>query len=1159
MQQNTFGKGLPVRHSQILNILRIMKITAILLTAFCLHAGANGFSQTVTITAKNAPLERIFSEIQQQTGYGFIYRWENMQNAKRVTIEVNKAPLKDVLELCFKGQPLTYNVVDGTVIVSLRAGGENEEERQQALIDVKGRVVNDNNEPVAGASIAVKGTSKLTTTNEKGEFFLTAIEAQSVLLVTHVSFEPYEINLNGRSEVAVQLKTNVSELTAVAINTGYQVLKPNEVTGSVSQPDKQMYNARVSTDVLSKLEGITSGLVFNRTNRGVPSISIRGRSTIFANTDPLIVVDNFPYDGDINNINPNDIERIDILKDAAAASIWGVRAGNGVIVITTKKGKFNQPLKVELNTNVTFGEKPDLYYDRGFLKSSDFIDVEIFLFGKGRYNADFTSATKTPISPLVEVLQKRKLNQISAVDSAIQVDALRGFDVRDELLKYFYRCSINQQYAINLSGGNNYIAYFFSAGFDKNAFSLAGNEGERITLNSSATFKPIRNLEVLVGVNYSQTATRINNTVSELSSGRPPYPYTRFTNDDNLPTPIVKDYREIYADTVGSGKLLNWRYFPLDELASKDNSSMLSDIRTTVNFKYQILGGLFAEAKYQYEKAVTEGEQLNSLESYSTRNLINKFTRINSDGTIRYNIPLGGILNTKWSDLNANAVRGHLSYYRGWIKGKISVIAGAEIREIKVNSESNVTYGYDPNTVSFSQVNFDSTYTVLPSGSSRVPNNKNFTRVVDRFRSYFANAAYTYIDRYTLSLSGRIDQSNLLGVETNQKSVPLWSVGAKWQLSKENFFHLRWLPNIQLRTTYGYNGNLNKTISAYVIARFMPGIMNPPPIATIQNAGNPELRWEKIGIVNFGIDFGFKNDVITGSIDYYLKKGVDIIGDAPVPSSTGFSNVRGNFSNISGKGYDISLIANLLNKQLKWTAAVLFSNTQDKVTKFTGTGAGVGTAFVLEGRPVSIVTSIPWAGLDPSNGDPRGILADTISKNYGALNAILLKDQIYNGPANPVYFGGLRNTFSWNGVSLSFNLSFKSGYYFKRNVLSYNSLFSEGVGHIDYNRRWQNKGDEALTDVPSLQYPLVSGRDLFYINSEAVVERGDHIRFQDISLSYAFGKSILQKLRMNRLEAYIYANNLGILWRANEFEIDPDYQLGYPSPRTISFGIRAGF
>ena len=432
MQQNTFGKGLPVRHSQILNILRIMKITAILLTAFCLHAGANGFSQTVTITAKNAPLERIFSEIQQQTGYGFIYRWENMQNAKRVTIEVNKAPLKDVLELCFKGQPLTYNVVDGTVIVSLRAGGENEEERQQALIDVKGRVVNDNNEPVAGASIAVKGTSKLTTTNEKGEFFLTAIEAQSVLLVTHVSFEPYEINLNGRSEVAVQLKTNVSELTAVAINTGYQVLKPNEVTGSVSQPDKQMYNARVSTDVLSKLEGITSGLVFNRTNRGVPSISIRGRSTIFANTDPLIVVDNFPYDGDINNINPNDIERIDILKDAAAASIWGVRAGNGVIVITTKKGKFNQPLKVELNTNVTFGEKPDLYYDRGFLKSSDFIDVEIFLFGKGRYNADFTSATKTPISPLVEVLQKRKLNQISAVDSAIQVDALRGFDVRDD-------------------------------------------------------------------------------------------------------------------------------------------------------------------------------------------------------------------------------------------------------------------------------------------------------------------------------------------------------------------------------------------------------------------------------------------------------------------------------------------------------------------------------------------------------------------------------------------------------------------------------------------------------------------------------------------------------------------------------------------------------
>ncbi|MEI9809087.1 MAG: SusC/RagA family TonB-linked outer membrane protein [Bacteroidota bacterium] len=1160
MEVSTFDKTKPARNF-LTKALRIMKLTVFLLTVLCITAGASGHSQTVTITAKKASLSTIFTEIQKQTGYGFVYRWELLEKARPVDLQVKQAPLKEVLDICFKEQPLSYSIVDNTIIISNKVNEEKVAVTATIpVIDIRGKVTNEKGEAISGATIAVKGNKLLTSTNKDGEFFLAGVEENAVLVISHISFETMEIKTAGNKEIAVQMKMNISELNVVSINTGYQQLKPNEVTGSVATVSQEQLERRVSTDIISKLEGITSGLVFNRSVTGVKDLSIRGRSTISAKDDPLIVVDNFPYEGDVNDINPNDIESITMLKDAAAASIWGVRAGNGVIVITTKKGKFNQALRIVLNTNMTIGEKPDLFYDQNFLNSTDFIDIETFLFSKGAYNADFTATAKTPISPIVEILNKRKLGQITAADSAAQIGAFRELDVRNDLSKYFYQKSINQQYALNISGGTEKVSYYMSAGVDKNLSSLVRNKNERVTLNSLIAFRPFKKIEISGGLTHTQTHTESNNTESQIVTGGKYgsniLPYTQFINAQGGFLPILKDYRAVYADTAGGGRFLNWRYYPINELNSADNTNKSYHTRLNANIKYTVIKGLSIELKYQYEIGITKGLDLKSADTYFTRNLINKYTSIKPGGIIKNNIPVGGILDLSNSNLSSNSGRGQINYTNNWNKSLLSVIAGIETREIRNDRNSERTYGYDPLNITYSNVNFDSTYSnQYPTGSAKIPNNKSFSSTLNRYRSFFANAAYMFYNRYTLSASARIDQSNIFGVKTNQKSVPLWSIGSKWVIDNEKFYSISWLPSLTLRVSYGYNGNTSSSLSAYTIGEYSSSAQfTGASYLSISTPGNPKLRWEKIGIFNIGFDFSTSKNILAGSIEFYRKNGVDIIGESPLPSSTGFLTATGNFSDIAGHGFDIILTSKNINRAFKWETTFLFSQATDKVTKYKGTSVST----IVVGRPVSYVSSFPWAGLDPSTGDPLGYLADTVTKNYTALNLLRPDQQIYNGPSNPSMFGGINNIFSWKGITVSANISYKFGYYFKRKSISNTGLYGSWAGHSDYYLRWQKPGDELFTNVPSFVYPAITARDAFYTNSEILVEKGDHMRLQDVSISYDLNKKQLQQLHLYRLQFYAYANNLGIIWRANSHNIDPDYQSGYPAPRTISLGLRIG-
>ena len=325
---------------------------------------------------------------------------------------------------------------------------------------------------------------------------------------------------------------------------------------------------------------------------------------------------------------------------------------------------------------------------------------------------------------------------------------------------------------------------------------------------------------------------------------------------------------------------------------------------------------------------------------------------------------------------------------------RVDVLAGAELRDQLTHTSKHRLYGYDDENATSGMVDYIKTHTsyINPGQTSiRISNQDSERELVDRFLSYYTNASYSYSNRYTLSASARFDQSNLFGVKTNQKGVPLYSVGASWNLSDEAFYNLGVLPYVKLRATYGYNGNIDKRTSAYVTARYRSKDANSGlPFAEVQNPPNPELRWERIKVINFGVDFSSRRNVFTGSIEYYRKKGLDLIGTTPYAPSSGITEFTGNYANTKGSGWDIVLNSRILNKKLSWVNSLLFSSSKEIVSNYMQLGSISSyrddvQVSPMEGRPLYSLYSYAWAGLDPQNGDPQGYLDGEVSSNYSSI------------------------------------------------------------------------------------------------------------------------------------------------------------------------------
>jgi len=1030
-------------------------------------------------------------------------------------------------------------------------------------ISYRGEVLDaSTQQPIVSATLQFIKAARTLTTNRDGFFQLNQSYTGDTLLINADGYATIRVPFNPTITRFFLIPTNGQ--SAVTVHTGYQSIPKERSTGSFTLVDQTLINRRISTNILERLDGVAPGILFNK-NLGEEPFNIRGRTTLEAGASaPLIVLDNFPFEGDISGINPNDIESITLLKDAAAASIWGSRAANGVVVITTKKARFNQHPQIVFSQNISIGKKPDLHYTRNYLDSKSYIEAERFLFDQGYYNSSLNNTTNRPaLSPVVELLQQHRAGTLTAEALQSALSNLGNRDLRSSFLDALYRPEVQQQYTLQMRGGSSTHHYQFSLGYDKNLERLVSNQRERLTLQSSMTIKINPKLEFIGSLYFISNIQEQPNPfgfrslATYYATNSQLYPYADLTQ------PLIKDYRSGYIDSVSQLGFLPWRFHMLDEISQTSQQDRYRNLLTKGGLRYRFNNRFQAELQYQQEYQTNNDQQVQGSASYAARNLVNRFSIRNANGSFTYQVPKGGILDQSQSVLNSQNLRGQVSYQDQWSDDHVvNALLGFEIRQRKTEGYSRTVYGFNEEYgIGATNLNYQNSLPVHPFGNALIPpSGSSISEITNRFVSYYFNAGYVYRKKYSLNLSARSDGANLFGVRTNERVTPLWSIGTGWQID----------PSFKFRATYGFNGNAVNA-NSLLTARFLTSMITGLPIAQLASAPNPLLRWEKVQTINLGLDFSTLKGRLSGSLEWYQKRAMDLLQNASLPASTGFTSFSGNGAATRTQGFELSLKAEVVKR--KW-GLVVYGNLQtlrDQVTSFERNYLANdlvrtnGNLVAKPGKPLFGIWSYRWAGLDGSNGDPLGFYNGQRSNQYSNIIANATPDSlIFHGSARPTFWGNLRPELSYKRLSLSFNIVWKTGYYFRRNSVSLN--YQDLVltrQHQDFYQRWQKPGDEINGSVPSIIYPGNQARNDFYAASSVLVEKGDHIRLQDMRLDYSF-PSLGNRIPAS-LNLFVYLNNIGILWRANRQGIDPDVNDSFqgveqiPAIRTISLGFQLQF
>ncbi len=1020
-------------------------------------------------------------------------------------------------------------------------------------------------------AVSVKSvrTSSSVYTDNNGMFKIPIDQLPDTLVVSSVGYITERIIVRTITDrFIVLLKKDDNVLEEVYVSTGYSRLPKERATGSFEYIDQKLINRSIGPDILSRLEGVTTGVQFVVPGgTEAKDIRVRGVSTIESNEVPLVVLDNFPYEGDLRNINPNDIESITILKDASAASIWGARAGNGVIVITTKQGKYGQNTAFSFNSNITQVNKPDLFYTKDRLPSSTVMEIE-----KEVYESNgFAIANRTALPAYVELLIKRKEGNISEAEFQKTEAMMRQTEIGEQAVDYLYRNATNQQYTLTANGGSDKYRFYLSSNYNKQLGALRGDDDSRFTIKSQNAFRFNNRFEISSGITYSRLVANKNGLgIKDMSGGSfINNQYLRLKDENGRALPIVKNYRLAYVEQAEQNNLLDWFYRPLDEVRLADNNSLQSEIMISMEGKYSLFKGVDIRPQYQFIRGASSAETFYNKESYYARDLINRFTQ--PDGSRI--IPLGGVyFKDNPTESRSQFVRMNIDIAQQVGAHDINVLLGTEMRQSILDGYQGYRlFGF--NSDLYTGVNlFDYTkaYPTRPQGSSRVPTvAARRQQQTDRYLSHYGNMGYSYRNRYYISGSARWDGSNLFGVKSNQKGKLLWSLGMNWDLKKEDFLTWDFLSTLRLRSTYGTSGNVNKDISHYPVINISTNDYTYETTATLTSIGNPSLRWEQVATWNLGIDLGVLKGKVIASIEGYQKKAKDLIGSDFMPPSTGLkADYKINYANMETKGVDFRLTSQNLNGRFRWTTTAIFNYVTNKITNYNTKDVSEITYYVAEtpppvrGKSRDVMYAVPWHGLSAENGRPIVYLDGEPSQDYVSwYRKQTPADLLTVGLSVPPYYGSLRNDFNWNRFSISFLLTWKAGHKYRRKSMS-SGVEYYGIYHMDYFNRWKQPGDELKTNVPAA---TKYGQDITlsgvpYDSGAILIEPAASLRVRDINLSYDYplGRNASSKNRNLRVQAY--ARNVGLLWKQSGYDMDPDYpNAEFAASPSYSLGVQLNF
>ncbi|HSC36581.1 MAG TPA: TonB-dependent receptor, partial [Chitinophagaceae bacterium] len=566
-----------------------------------------------------------------------------------------------------------------------------------------------------------------------------------------------------------------------------------------------------------------------------------------------------------------------------------------------------------------------------------------------------------------------------------------------------------------------------------------------------------------------------------------------------------------------------------------------TNLALNLSLNVRVTPWLSAMASGNIGRYFSESELYWEPDSYDARMMINTATSLNTAGARVYGLPTGGKLDMNSGSGRTYSLRGQLAVDKSWNSiHRLNVLAGTEIREKYDKTTGEVRYGYDKSINSFRSVSAGSTYRTMYNSTQTISaTSKAMSELTTRSLSYFANAAYTFDNKYTVTGSARFDDFNLLGVDRRKRAIPLWSGGVKWNLKNERFLqHVPWINQLSARATYGISGNAPQGYAPVTVV-FISGadFYTGYPYASVSTPAVDNLAWEKTRMANYGIDYSLFNSRLFGSVEYYRKKTTDIIWQMPINSTYGFSTTLFNTGNLTGKGVDISLnVVPVALKNFRWTAFMNLSYNTNimKDVRFKTATTSFSPENLYDGYPTDYLFSYLWGGLDNTG---QALIKDPLNpqKTYTVNDFPFENIRVYSGRTTSPWFGGFGSSFEYKGFSLSCMFSYQfGGVYRKPSINNIGFSNNTNVGRIgDLAQRWRKPGDEAFTNVPGLEFganTIFNQSVTRYSESTYLIRSKSSIHLRQVSLSYNVPKQLIAKAGMKGLSLSAVARNLGMIW-----------------------------
>lgn len=1127
--------GLPQRVK--CKTILVMKLTAVFVLAGFLQVSAAGFSQTVSVSKENIPLQKLFREIKKQTGYVFFYNMRLLQRTHPVNIDVKNRSLKEVLDLVFAAQPVTYSIVNKTIVVNERAPVPPPETKQVdtvPAIDIRGKVIDANSgTPVVGANVLIKGSKTGTITDAAGNFVIRA-KPGAVLVISFVGFENIEVTAK-EGQLAVKMKANKDPMADVVI-TGYQQIKKESFTGNAVTVTGDELKRINPTNMLQAMQAYDPSFQVAQNNllgsnpNSLPQVNVRGASSLPSGSSgvltrnnlagninlPLFILDGYEvtvekvYDMDINRV-----QSLTLLKDAAATAVYGSRAANGVLVITTKAPQEGK-LLVTYNSDLTLSA-PDLS-DYHELNAADKLKYEKLA---GVYN------------PTPQLSQ----DQQDALYFQKYANVIAG--VNTYWLSQPLTTAFQQKHSLYVEGGTSAVRYGIALRYQTQPGVMKGSGRDRYGISSDLSYAPSKKFIF----KNSLSITQVNSTES---------PYGSFNNYVSM--------NPYYPKTDSAGNIIqvvdNWLIDThLSDSAQFKNTAVLNPMYNSTLHSFDKTKYIELIDAFSANWNITPALQLKALISATKRKyntdtykspLANEFynydaSRVKEKGSYYYSTNDENIFDGNLT-LNFNKQLG--DHY-------INLATGTNVRTTSDDMKSFTAVGFPSDR--FTSIAFANSYALNSAPAADFQQ----TRLIGGLLS----VNYSYRNKYMADLSGRIDGSSKFG--TDNKVAPFWALGLGWNVHKEDFLLNSDISTLRLRASTGVTGQVNfepyqsKTTYDYYTGNwYSTGIG-----AAVGTYGNENLKWQKTNNYDVGVDLGVLHDRLYVSARYYQKITHGMLADITLPPSTGFSSYKENLGDIQNTGWEmnlkvtafknrnwtVNLTANMVNnsnKILKISNSLKTYNDKADQQQTSSTYRGEPLLRFIEGQSMNTIYAVRSLGIDPENGKEIFIKKDgTHTYTWDVKDIVPVGD---NTPTATGYFGA--------------NISYKhfmvyALFYTKFGGKEYNQTLVDRVENADphYNvdsrvltDRWKQPGDKAL-------YKNIA--DINTTNAtDRFVQKDNVLELSSVYCSYDFDKKLYTKLSMHSLRLSFTMNN-GWRWATMKAERGIDY----PFARSYTFSIQTSF